>query len=124
MTLGYIFYVITRSSALLHIARTFELLGEEGGVSGDEEFELLVQITEGQVHIPGANTYVRNRETRETETGLLERIRHAGVNYSCLEFTFPQTQQPSHETPNIEPGVSRMQQKNGCYRFHVPYIKV
>lgn len=51
----------------MHIARTFELLGEEGGVSGDEEFELLVQITEGQVHVPGANTYVWGTEKPERQ---------------------------------------------------------
>lgn len=107
------------------IARTFELLREERGVSGDEEFELFVQITGGQVHIPGANTYIKNRETRETETGLLERIKHAGVNYSCSEFTFPQTQQPSHEeAANIEPDISQTEQKNVCCRFHLHYIQV
>lgn len=88
------------------LACTFELLGEESGVSRDKELELLVQVTRGQVHIPGANTYMKNRQTRETETSLLEHIKHAGVNYSCSEFTFPQRQQPSlAQTPNTERGV-------------------
>lgn len=108
--------MITCSSVLLHGKKlrfleqhTFELLREEGRVSGDKEFELLVQITRGQVHVPGANTYIKNRERRETETGLLEHITHAGVNYSCSEFTFPQTQRPLRaEAPNIELGVSQL----------------
>lgn len=107
------------------LARTFEFLGEESGVSGDEEFELLIQITGGQVNIPGANPYIKNRDKRETETGLLERIKHAEVNYSRSKFTFPQTEQPSHaETPNIGPGVSQTEQKNGCDTLHAPFIKV
>lgn len=99
---------------------TFELLREESRMSGDEEFELLVQITGGQVHIPGANTY---RKNRETETGLLGHIKHVGVNYSCTEFTFPQTQQPLHEeAASIELNVSHTEQKN-CYKRHLSYIK-
>lgn len=65
------------------------------------------------------------RKERETETGLLESITDAGVNYLCSEFTFPQTQQPPQaQMPKIEPGVSQTEKKQGCYRRRVSYNKV
>lgn len=55
---------------------TFELLREESRVSGDKELELLVQITGGQVHIPGANTYIKSRETRDRDGSV-------STHYAC-----------------------------------------